>query len=633
MTDVRSFADLPDWTMNFRPSLLKPVGPNALAQEADFEIGPLRVWPSRLEICAGETREKTQPRVMQVLVTMAAARGAVVSRDELIGRCWSGRIVGEDAISRCVAKVRELASLASPPAFEIETIPRVGYRLKPAPPAASDSARPVSAAGDTVLAVLAFDNLCKDADLEFFSEGVSEEILQTVARAAELVVIGRSSSFQFRGADKAASRVASLLKATHVLDGAVRRSENRVRISASLIECAGETTLWSRSFDRELADVFALQDEIAAAVAAALKVTFLPSEADHPARLSRERPAEKAHERSQIDPSAYMAYLQGRFYLNKRNRADMHRAANYFKEALALVPNYVDAHASLALTYAILAGNGQSPKSLPLARQETEAALRLAPNHFEALVASATVSEASWRWTEAHAAFQHLLARHPNDAEIHHFFGVFVTALQLPELWLQVHRRAAALDPLSPVVRGNIGEALHMLGREEEAIPEYQNALTLDADLAFCLSGLCAAYANTGRPEDAKVILRDRLMVVDGTQGFYTVRANAIITYRETDGVARLPGLACNAEQAYAAGSVNPALVGLIHLLAGDFDDAFKWFQRSIDEHDLRFFQNTAEPSIPAAFKSDPRWQSFMQQPALQEWACVRSDVIARGVD
>ncbi|HEX4080801.1 MAG TPA: winged helix-turn-helix domain-containing protein [Rhizomicrobium sp.] len=621
--------------MNFRPNLLRPVGPNALAQETDFDIGTLRVSPSRLEIRVGEKWERTQPRVMQVLVTMAGATGAVVSRDELIGRCWSGRIVGEDAISRCVAKVRELANLASPPAFEIETIPRVGYRLKPVATAVAPPAGCVPTAGNTVLAVLAFDNLSKDADLEFFSEGVSEEILQTVARTAKLVVIGRSSSFQFRGADKAAARIASVLKATHVLDGSVRRSEKRVRISASLIECAGETTLWSRSFDRELSDAFALQDEIAAAVAAALKVAFLPSvqpEAARTARLLSGTPAHKASERSQIDPSAYTAYLQGRFYLNRRNRADMHRAANFFKEALALVPDYVDARASLAHTYAMLVGNGQSPQSLPLARQETEAALRLAPDHFEALVASATVSVASWNWSEAHATYRHLLARHPNDAEIHHFFGWFLTTLQLPELWLQAHRRAAALDPLLPVVRFNIGEALRMLGREEEAIPEYQNALTLDPDMAFSLWGLCAAFASTGRLEEAKAVLRDRLIVADGAEGLYALRAQAMIACRETGGIARLPALARDAEQAYAAESANPALVGLIHVFAGDFDAALQWFQKSIDEHDLLFFDTTTEPSMPAAFRSDPRWRSFMQQPALREWALVRSDVIAHGV-
>src|ERR1700730_3431933 len=138
--------------MNFRPNALKPTGSNALAQEADFEIGLLRVSPSRLEIRAGERRETTQPRVMQGLVTLAGAKGAVVSRDELIERCWGGRIVGEDAISRCVAKVRDLASLAGAPAFEIETIPRVGYRMKLAVAAVATSSCPLPAAGDAVLA-------------------------------------------------------------------------------------------------------------------------------------------------------------------------------------------------------------------------------------------------------------------------------------------------------------------------------------------------------------------------------------------------------------------------------------------------------------------------------------------------
>jgi serine/threonine-protein kinase len=610
--------------------MLKPVGPTALAQEPDFALGNLSVSPSRLEIREGGRHEIVQPRLMQALSFMAHRRGEVVSRDELIAACWGGRAVSEDALNRCIAGIRKLAEESG--AFSIATVRRVGYRLEEKAAASKAARASAHEPIPVVLAVLAFDNLSRDSDMAYFSDGVSEEILQTVARASKLIVIGRSSSFQFRGADKAAARIASVLKATHVLDGAVRRSENRVRISASLIECAGETTLWSRSFDRELADVFALQDEIAAAVAAALKVAFLASaEAVHPARSLSRTPAHKATERSQIDPSAYTLYLQGRFYLNRRNRADMHRAINFFKAALALVTDYVDARASLALTYAFLVSNGQSPQSLPLARQETEAALRLAPNHFEALVSSVAVSVASWKWTEALATYRHLLARHPNDAEIHHYFGWFLTILQLPELWLLEHRRAAELDPLLPVVRFNIGEALRMLGREEEAIPEYQNALTLDPDMAFSLWGLCAAYANAGRLEEAKAVLRDRLTAADGVEGLYTVRAQAMIAYCETGGIARLPALARDAEQAYTTGSVNPALVGLIHAFVGDFDAALKWFQTSIDEHDLLFFDTAAEPLMPAAFKSDPRWRSFMQQPALEEWARVRSEVIAHG--
>jgi tetratricopeptide (TPR) repeat protein len=341
-------------------------------------------------------------------------------------------------------------------------------------------------------------------------------------------------------------------------------------------------------------------------------------------------PAQKASERSQIDPSAYTAYLQGRFYFNRRNRADMHRAVNFFKEALAIVPDYADARASLALTYASLVSNGQSPQSLPLARQETEAALHLAPNHIEALIASAAVSVVSWEWSEAHSTYRQLLARHPNDARIHHYFGWFLTMLQLPELWLRAHRRAAALDPLVPVVRFNIGEALRMLGREEEAIPEYLHALTLDPDMTFTLRGLCAALASTGRLEEAKSVLRDRLVVAAGAERFYEVSAEAMIACRETGGVARLRELARDAERDCPTGSVSRALVGLIHALADDFDAALKWFQKAIDAHDLLFFYAAAEPLIPVAFKSDRRWRSFMQQPALHEWASVRSDIIAR---
>ncbi|MGH6878977.1 MAG: winged helix-turn-helix domain-containing tetratricopeptide repeat protein, partial [Rhizomicrobium sp.] len=560
------------------------------------------------------------PRVMQVLTLLARRRGEVVSRDDLIALCWGGRSVSEDAINRSIAGVRRLADLSGE--FLIETVRRVGYRLEQA--ASPVEAVPVapSSTGGVVLAVLAFDNLSSDSRMAYFSEGVSEEILQTVTRTAELVVIGRGSSFQFRGADKAAARIALVLNATHVLDGSVRRSGNRVRISASLIECASETTLWSRSFDRELSDVFALQDEIAAAVAAALKVAFLPS-----VQAELALPAQKASERSQIDPSAYTAYLQGRFYLNRRNRADMRRAANFFQEALEIEPYYADALASLAFTHSCLVSNGQSPESLPLARQETEAALRLAPNHPDALAASAAVSTASWQWTEAHGTYRQLLARHPNDARTHHHFGWFLTMLQLPELWLRAHRRAAALDPLLPVVRFNIGEALRMLGREKEAIPEYQNALTLDPDMAFTLRGLCAALAGTGRLEEARAVLRDRLAVAAGEEAFYAVSAEAMIACRETGGVARLHELARDAERDYATRSVNAALVGLIRAFAGDFDAALTWFQKAIDEHDMLFFYAAAEPSIPVAFKTDPRWRSFMQQPALHEWARVRREV------
>ncbi len=618
--------------MNFRPPLLKPAGPAALAQESDFSLGSLSVSPSRLEVCAGAKREIIQPRVMQVLTLLAGRRGEVVSRDDLLAICWGSRVIGEDAINRSIASVRRLGESSGE--FSIETVRRVGYRLEQLASAKVAAVETPPAPSAVVLAVLAFDNHSEEADMAYFSDGVSEEILQAVSRDRDLVVIGRSSSFRFRGPEKAAAHVGKELNATHILDGSIRRSGCKIRISVSLTECARETAIWSDSFERELADFFGLQDEIATAVAAMLKGVLSPSSHDDSAAAASQRsamPPRQRSDRAQIDPAGYLAYLQGRFHLNKRNRTDMYRAVEYFKGALAIAPDHTDARANLALAYALLAANGQSPESLWLANRETALALDRAPDNLAALTASALVATSAWRWSDAYEIHKRLEARYGNISDAHHFYGTFLEALQLPELCLQEFRVAAELDPLSALDRGNVGEALHMLGREEEAIFEFSRSLTLDPNMAFSLSGLCVSYANAGRLEEAKSLMSGRLSASDGADGFYTIRCKAIIAYCETGSGTAMIELARDAEEKYKGGSVNPALVGLIYALAGEFDAAIDWFQKSVDEHDLRFFQNTAEPLMPMSLKSSPRWVSFMQQPALSEWAGVRREVAEFG--
>lgn len=216
---------------------------------------------------------------MQVLVALIRAEGRIVSRDELLTSCWHGVVVGEDAITRVMGRLRRLVDGIGQGAFKLETVTKVGYRLVStglAGEAPRREAAVLAVASEPRLAVLAFDNLCDGDDMAWFSNGVSEEILQTVASGAALKVIGRGSSFQFRGAEKSASHVAAALNVTHLLDGSVRRSGPTVRISAQLIECAGQTTLWSDRFDRELSDFLAVQDEIAGAVAAAVAMVFAP---------------------------------------------------------------------------------------------------------------------------------------------------------------------------------------------------------------------------------------------------------------------------------------------------------------------------------------------------------------------
>jgi len=291
--------------------------------EPDFPLGPLVVRPISNEIVAQHSVEVLEPRVMQVLVELARQRGEVVFRDTLIEHCWSGRAVSEDAVQRCIARLRRLGEAHG--GFSIDTVRSIGYRLTEF--GRLEASRPS-------LAVLAFDNLSNDPDLEFFSDGVSEDILHAVSRATPLKVIGRASSFRFRGAEKNAAKVGAALNVSHILDGSVRRSGIRVRIAVRLVAASTEETVWADRFDRDLSDTFAVQDEIARAVTTALGAVFAPREP-----------------RRAVDPFAYDLYRRGRELGISFGRPDaMRRAIALLEESVTRDPLLAPAWALLAQT-------------------------------------------------------------------------------------------------------------------------------------------------------------------------------------------------------------------------------------------------------------------------------------------
>ena len=204
--------------------------------------------------------------------------------------------------------------------------------------------------------------------------------------------------------------------------------------------------------------------------------------------------------------------------------------------------------------------------------------------------------------------------------------------LYLPEGWLEEHRKAAALDPLSALDQENVGEALHALGRNDEAIVEYQKSLALDPNLVFTLAQLCVSYAERGSVDEAKKILNDRLIAVNG-EGNHTTRCRAAIAGREPDSKKALLALAQNTERADQADKVNESLTGLIYAQAGDFDTALGWFRKALAAHDPRFFQNTIGNLLPAALIADPRWKALFDTAELQEWKRARSAALSSPKD
>jgi TolB-like protein len=408
-----------------------PAAPVVLAYAAPISIGRLRVEPAlRLVSCADGRDAILQPRIMQVLVALARAKGAIVSRDDLLSACWPGMTVGEDALNRAIGQLRRLCDGLGEGALKIETVAKVGYRLVPAEPCTA-AAIAVEASDGPVLAVLAFDNLSGDPDFLYFSDGVSEEILLTVAKTTGLKVLGRASSFQFRGADKSARRIAAELGASHVLDGAVRRSGDDLRISVQLVDCTTQTTLWADRFDRRLADAFALQDEIAAQVARALQIRFAPSPSTGP-----------------VDPEAYDLYLRARAEGPERRGFDV----PMLERAVALQPDFGKAWALLAFGHAIhYRWTDQSPQDVAARRRKVvEAAQRaqeLDPDATDALLAMEVVEPICGNFAKRRSLIERALALAPNDPlTLVHMTGILDTLGYQREA-LSYITQAYRLDP------------------------------------------------------------------------------------------------------------------------------------------------------------------------------------------
>lgn len=331
---------------------------------------------------------------------------------------------------------------------------------------------------------------------------------------------------------------------------------------------------------------------------------------------------------SLIKPEAHAAYQRGHSLLAQRNARDMLRAADFLRQAVALEPNYADAHASLALTYNLLFQNGQDKDTLIAAESEAKIALRLDPGNYEANLAHALNAEAMWHWAELKPQMDRLIAQHPNRAEVYHFYGDVLQTAGAGELALAAHRRATALDPGSALYRSASGDTLHLLGRFAEAAAEYRKALHIDPKLAFATAGLCMSLADLGQLTEAGQVLRNDIVPVDGENGAYALQCRLVIAMRQRD-ADTLKRTIEAAVSENARGAVPTALVAAGYAFAGNFDGAMIWFERAADEKDPFFFPVTNDADLPAALKATPRWAALMRRAEFQELARFRADAIS----
>jgi adenylate cyclase len=383
------------------------------------------------------------------------------------------------------------------------------------------------------IAVLPFENLSEEKGNAYFADGIQEEILTRLAKIADLKVISRTSTQQFQSKPANLSEIAKQLGVANILEGSVQRSADQVRVNVQLIKAETDAHLWADTFDRKLTDIFAVESEIATAIAETLQAKLSVAEKTAIAK------------RPTANPEAYQLYLKGLFFWNKRTGADLRTAIGYFNQALGKDPSYALAYVGLADSYSLLNfyGGAASPAdSYPQAKEAAKKALQLDDTSAEAHTSFAYVLENyDFDLEQSLKEFERAIQLNPNYATAHHWFANGVlSALGQFDRAIAAGKRAVELDPLSLIINANLGEdyfyarrydeaiaqlcktiemdprfyyahwalgiALQSKGQLNEAIAEYRKAAELSDD-PYVLALLGQAYARAGQREEAQKIL------------------------------------------------------------------------------------------------------------------------------
>lgn len=430
-------------------------------------------------------------RAFDVLLALVACQGRVASKSELIAAAWPDVVVEGNNLQVQISALRKVLGPAA-----IVTVPGRGYQLtifqtevaRVASTATGSVDVAVPTGVEPLLAVLPFDNLSNDPEMQFFSDGVAEEILQVLARSSGLSVIGRTSSFQFRGERKADA--AGALKATHILDGSVRRSGARMRVSVQLSETAKHQIVWTDRFDRDVADAFDMQEEIAGQVAAALT---------HALPATRRR-------LPRIDPIAYDLYLRARPLVFEGLDADLEHAQSLLEQAVSRAPDAADVWALLARVRADLL-----PKDHDSTRESTfdatrvaaERALALDPKSTEAMVALALLKPAFAEHDEKLRLISEAGALAPNDPLIGSIHAQALSWVGRCGEALVLRERMVRLEPLSSFRAAQYAAALSATDHVDQSIAVIEEAWRRLPHTPWLWGARLAVHLYGGRIDDA----------------------------------------------------------------------------------------------------------------------------------
>lgn len=452
------------------------------------------------------------------------------------------------------------------------------------------------------VAVLAFVNLSDEKVNEYFPEGMSEELLNALAKVPELKVAARTSAFSFKGKQAPIADIAKQLGVENVVEGSVRKAGNRVQITAQLTNAADGSQLWSGKFDGELRDIFAMQNEIAGLIAKSLQLRISGS---------------PAQPRAAIDPEAFQLFLAGRAQAERASTTDLRNAIDCFQRAVAAEPNYAEAWAHIAQAYIQLAQCGGIGTAVGFAeaRKAVDKAVALEPGLPAVLVAQGRILRtADWDWNGARQAFGQALQLQPNNPDTLSDAAELLFNLGQTDEGIQLARRAVDLDPLNPAAHFGLSLLFRFAGQLDKAEQANRRALRLAPEGRRYHGNLAIILAGLGRPVKAEA---EAALETDETLRHTAIAFAAIERGLRNKALAQ-------ARQIEALASKNPGNADIhvssaeIYSRLGEKDRAFAVLSQAIAEHDPGIAWIKADTSM-RNLHGDPRWAELLGKVGLSD--------------
>ncbi|HZP17704.1 MAG TPA: winged helix-turn-helix domain-containing protein [Terriglobales bacterium] len=633
------------------------VGSQTIPQPLKLRFSAFEVDLVSRELLKHGTRVKLQRQPFEILCMLLERPGEVVSREELRERLWPENtfVEYEDSLNTAVRKLRAALSDSSELPRYIETVARQGYRfIAPVQPVVnttldtlegggelpaitkptrkksrlpiatlaisallgtglagwwkwSHSPNPQPSAGKVMLAVLPFRNLTGDPAQEYFSDGLTEEMIMRLGGLdpQHLGVIARSSVMQYKNTQTSLEQIGRDLGVQYALEGSVRHEGERLRIAAQLIQLKDQTHMWARQYDREQTSVLAVQAEIAQEIADEIRLTL------------GHTPATKVSQGSMSaqEYEGYDAYLRGLYFFSKRTVPAFQQAIEAFQEAIARNPNDARAYAGLADTYTLLTGYSIAPPAafMPRARAAALQALQLDDKLPEAHTALALISQNyDWDWQTAEKEFRRAIALNPNYATAHHWYAEHLMWRGLFDEALAESENASRLDPVSLIIEADRGAIFYYSRQYDRAIKQFRSVLEMDP--YFPRANLIVeAYTEKGLFDEALSHLEKQRPISPTT--WYL--ASLAIVHARMGHVSSARGTMDDLIRT-SAGKTDPVIFGWLAGAIGDKEQAMSWLEKAYELHSSGLCSLKVEPAYDP-LRSDLRFQDLLRRVGLAQ--------------